>query len=215
MVIPANTYVKNFHTHLSKHRLLLWCIHISKILLKRLAQTEVKNSGFDHKKTLIDLFQHTCSNKPVLESTNRGGDIGSLAFSTSWNGIRQYQTTQEPYRIADQTGAGVLRRRTVEIPVRVFSLILLKLKFMLQSLFTLVFAAVMWVQVPQWQNDWSKCSVDAPDVDCHWYVVAPDNTFGEGFDWANAPWFDAHGLLDVAELNNTMGRIHEQASVES
>ena len=86
---------------------------------------------------------------------------------------------------------------------------------MLQNLFTLIFAAVMWVQVPQWQNDWSKCSVDTPDVDCHWYVVAPDNTFGEGFDWANAPWFDAHGLLDVADLNNTMSKIHEQASVES
>ena len=88
-------------------------------------------------------------------------------------------------------------------------------RFMLQSLLTLVFAAVMWVQVPQWQNDWSRCSVDAPDVDCHWYVVAPDNTFGEGFDWANAPWFDAHGLLDVADLNNTMDRINEQALIES
>ena len=50
---------------------------------------------------------------------------------------------------------------------------------MLQSLISLVFAAVMWVQVPQWANDWSQCSVDAPDVDCHWYVVAPDNTFGD------------------------------------
>lgn len=118
MVIPANTNVKNFHAQISKHRLLLWCIHISKILLKRLAQSEVKNSGFDHKKILIDLFQHTCSNEPVLESTNRGGDIGSLAFSTSSNGIRQFQTTQEPYRIADQTGAEGPRRRRVEIPVR-------------------------------------------------------------------------------------------------
>ena len=25
-----------------------------------------------------------------------------------------------------------------------------------------------------------------------------DNTFGEGFDWENAPWFDANGLNDVA-----------------
>ena len=27
-------------------------------------------------------------------------------------------------------------------------------------------------------------AVDVPDAACHWYVAAPDNTFGEGFDWA-------------------------------
>ena len=54
---------------------------------------------------------------------------------------------------------------------------------MLKALFSLVFAAVMWVQVPQWQPDWSECSVDTPDVDCHWYVTAPDNTFDEPFSW--------------------------------
>ena len=37
----------------------------------------------------------------------------------------------------------------------------------------------MWVQVPQWEADWSKCAVDVPDSSCHWYA-APDNTFGEG-----------------------------------
>ena len=83
---------------------------------------------------------------------------------------------------------------------------------MLRSLVTLVFAAVMWVQVPQWQNDWSQCAVDVPDVDCHWYVVAPDNTFGEGFHWASAPWFDSNGLTDVAEMKQTMAGIHQQAS---
>ena len=67
---------------------------------------------------------------------------------------------------------------------------------MFKALFSLVVAAVMWVQVPQWQPDWSQCSVDTPDVDCHWYVTAPDNTFGEGFSWENAPWFSAEGLLD-------------------
>ena len=30
--------------------------------------------------------------------------------------------------------------------------------------------------------------------------MAPDNTFGEGFDWQNAPWFDANGLNDVAPM---------------
>ena len=82
---------------------------------------------------------------------------------------------------------------------------------MLKPLFSLVFAAVMWVQVPQWQPDWSQCSVDTPDVDCHWYVTAPDNTFGEGFNWENAPWFSAEGLRDVGDLNNTMTTIHSQA----
>ena len=82
---------------------------------------------------------------------------------------------------------------------------------MLKALFSLVFAAVMWVQVPQWQPDWSQCSVDTPDVDCHWYVTAPDNTFGEGFSWENAPWFSAEGLRDVGDLNNTMTTIHSQA----
>ena len=82
---------------------------------------------------------------------------------------------------------------------------------MLKALFSLVFAAVMWVQVPQWQPDWSQCSVDTPDVDCHWYITAPDNTFGEGFSWENAPWFSAEGLRDVGDLNNTMTTIHSQA----
>ena len=85
---------------------------------------------------------------------------------------------------------------------------------MLRALFSLLFAAVMWVQVPQWQPDWSQCSVDTPDVDCHWYVTAPDNTFGEGFSWENAPWFSAEGLRDVGELNNTMTAIHSQAATD-
>ena len=83
---------------------------------------------------------------------------------------------------------------------------------MLQALASFVLAGVMWVQVPQWQNDWSRCAVDVPDVDCHWYVVAPDNTFGEGFSWENAPWFSAEGLSDVAELSRTMPAIHQQAA---
>ena len=68
-------------------------------------------------------------------------------------------------------------------------------------IFSLLLAAVMWVQVPQWEADWSKCAVDVPDASCHWYVASPDNTFGEGFDWEEAPWFDANGLHDVAQIN--------------
>ena len=83
---------------------------------------------------------------------------------------------------------------------------------MLRALVSVLLAAVMWVQVPQWQADWSQCAVDVPDANCHWYVVAPDNTFGEGFDWATAPWFDANGLSDIAQLDGTMTKIHEQAS---
>ena len=59
---------------------------------------------------------------------------------------------------------------------------------------------VMSVQVPQWADDWAVCAVDIPDAKCHWYVVAPDNTFGEGFSWEDAPWFDANGLNDVAPM---------------
>ena len=59
---------------------------------------------------------------------------------------------------------------------------------------------VMYVQVPQWADDWAVCAVDIPDAKCHWYVMAPDNTFGEGFDWETAPWFDANGLNDVAPM---------------
>ena len=50
---------------------------------------------------------------------------------------------------------------------------------------------VIWVQVPQWTDDWAVCAVDIPDAACHWYVANADNTFGEGFDWETAPWFDA------------------------
>ena len=59
---------------------------------------------------------------------------------------------------------------------------------------------VLYVQVPQWTDDWAVCAVDIPDAKCHWYVMSPDNTFGEGFDWEDAPWFDANGLNDVAPM---------------
>ena len=66
--------------------------------------------------------------------------------------------------------------------------------------FLFLLASVMWVQVAQWEADWSKSAVDIPDSSCHWYVAAPDNTLGEGFNWENAPWFDANGLKDVAKI---------------
>ena len=59
---------------------------------------------------------------------------------------------------------------------------------------------VIWVQVPQWTDDWAVCAVDIPDASCHWYVAEADNTFGEGFDWETAPWFDANGLNDVPAI---------------
>ena len=75
---------------------------------------------------------------------------------------------------------------------------------MIKAFFSLMFAALMWVQVPQWSDDWSKCAVDVPDVACHWYITAPDSTMGEGFSWANAPWFSVEGLRDVSQLTDTM-----------
>jgi len=59
---------------------------------------------------------------------------------------------------------------------------------------------VLYVQVPQWTDDWAVCAVDVPDAQCHWYVQQADNTFGEGFDWENAPWFDINGLYDVPAI---------------
>ena len=68
---------------------------------------------------------------------------------------------------------------------------------MITNILSFLISSVLWVQVPQWSDDWSKCAVDVPDSSCHWYITAPDNTFGDGFDWASAPWFDANGLSDV------------------
>ena len=82
------------------------------------------------------------------------------------------------------------------------SLIYEKFKDMLTSLIPLLFSSLLWVQVPQWSDNWSKCAVDVPDTACHWYIVSPDNTFGKGFDWATAPWFDANGLNDVAKVSS-------------
>ena len=48
------------------------------------------------------------------------------------------------------------------------------------NILSLLLSSVLWVQVPQWSDDWSKCAVDVPDASCHWYITAPDNTFGEG-----------------------------------
>ena len=71
---------------------------------------------------------------------------------------------------------------------------------------------VMYVQVPQWADDWAVCAVDIPDAKCHWYVMSPDNTFGEGFSWEDAPWFDANGLNDIApmEAKSVLEKLQEQ-----
>ena len=66
----------------------------------------------------------------------------------------------------------------------------------------LFFAALLWVQVPQWSDDWSNCAVDVPDTSCHWYVANADNTFGDGFDWETAPWYSVEGLQDIADLHD-------------
>ena len=73
----------------------------------------------------------------------------------------------------------------------------------MKSILLMVMASILWVQVPQWDDDWSKCAVDVPDAACHWYISAPDNTFGKGFSWKNAPWFDANGLKDVAAIKKS------------
>ena len=69
------------------------------------------------------------------------------------------------------------------------------------NILSILLSSILWVQVPQWSDDWSKCAVDVPDSSCHWYVASPDNTFGVGFNWENAPWFDANGLYDVPSIS--------------
>ena len=69
---------------------------------------------------------------------------------------------------------------------------------------------VLYVQVPQWTDDWAVCAVDIPDAQCHWYVQQADNTFGEGFDWENAPWFDVNGLNDVPPIQKKTAVQHLQ-----
>jgi hypothetical protein len=72
----------------------------------------------------------------------------------------------------------------------------------------------MYVQVPQWSDDWAVCAVEIPDAKCRWYIVSPDNTFGEGFDWEQAPWFDANGLMDVPkiEIKSAVEKLQEQGA---
>ena len=78
---------------------------------------------------------------------------------------------------------------------------------MINSVLSIFFAALMWTQVPQWNDDWSKCAVDVPDVDCHWYIVDPDNTFGVGYDKESAPLFSVEGLYDISKLKDTLTKL--------
>ena len=87
-------------------------------------------------------------------------------------------------------------------------------KSMLPSLFGFLFAALSFVQVPQWSNDWSKCSVAVPDTACHWYVVNPDNTFGKGFSWLTAPKFDVTALRDIGVQHDVTVAQGFQTTVE-
>jgi hypothetical protein len=80
---------------------------------------------------------------------------------------------------------------------------------------SILFATTLWVQVPQWNDDWSNCAVDVPDTSCHWYIVNADNTFGEGFDWETAPWFDVNGLQDIANLHDDVIDSGYQYTVEA
>ena len=82
---------------------------------------------------------------------------------------------------------------------------------MINSIFSFLFAAIMWTQVPQWNDDWSKCAVDVPDVDCHWYIVDPDNTFGVGYKKEIAPLFSVEGLYDISKLKDVMKNLQVES----
>ncbi|MGB7565438.1 MAG: hypothetical protein WBM08_11895 [Prochlorococcaceae cyanobacterium] len=85
---------------------------------------------------------------------------------------------------------------------------------MFSAIFGFLFAALTFVQVPQWDNDWTKCSVSVPDTACHWYVVNPDNTFGKGFSWITAPKFDFEALQDIAAQHEITVAQGYQTTVE-
>ena len=85
----------------------------------------------------------------------------------------------------------------------------------MSAFFSFIFAVTLWVQVPQWSDDWSNCAVDIPDASCHWYIVNADNTFGEGFDWETAPWYSVEGLLDIANLHDDVIDSGYQYTVEA
>ena len=82
-------------------------------------------------------------------------------------------------------------------------------------LLNIFLAVTLWVQVPQWNDDWKNCAVDVPDTSCHWYIVQADNTFGEGFDWETAPWYSIEGLQDIADLHDQVLSEGNQYTVES
>ena len=84
----------------------------------------------------------------------------------------------------------------------------------IKSLLGMLFAALVFVQVPQWDNDWTKCSVSVPDTACHWYVVNPDNTFGKGFSWITAPEFDVAALNDIGAQHEVTVAKGYQTTVE-
>ena len=85
---------------------------------------------------------------------------------------------------------------------------------MLRALFSFLFAALSFVQVPQWDNDWTKCSVNVPDTACHWYVANPDNTFGKGFSGITAPEFDVAALRDIGAQHDITVAQGYQTTVE-
>lgn len=84
----------------------------------------------------------------------------------------------------------------------------------IKSLLGMLIAALVFVQVPQWDNDWTKCSVSVPDTACHWYVVSPDNTFGKGFSWITAPEFDVAALNDIGAQHEVTVAKGYQTTVE-
>ena len=85
---------------------------------------------------------------------------------------------------------------------------------MFASLFGFLFAMLSFVQVPQWDNYWTKCSVSVPDTACHWYVVNPDNTFGKGFSWITATEYDVKTLRDIGMQHEVTVAQSYQTTVE-
>lgn len=74
------------------------------------------------------------------------------------------------------------------------------LVIMTPKLLALMMVMVVLVQVPQWQETWTQCSIDAPDVDCHWYVTSEQLDADIVFDWQAEAWYETEKLISIGKL---------------
>ena len=70
---------------------------------------------------------------------------------------------------------------------------------------SIFFSRTLWVQVPQWNDDWPACSL--PDTSCHWYIVQADNILVMDLI-GKLPWYSIEGLQDMLIYDQTLESGH-------